>query len=56
MKLVVAYIQPHKLNDVKKALFKADVHKIVCNKCVRLRRTARLRRKLQRDQVRGQSA
>ena len=28
MKLVVAYIQPHKLNDVKKALFKADVHKM----------------------------
>lgn len=28
MKLIVAYIQPHKLNDVKKALFKADVHKM----------------------------
>ena len=28
MKLVIAYIQPHKLNDVKKALFKAEVHKI----------------------------
>lgn len=28
MKLVVAYIQPHKLNDVKQALFKADVHKM----------------------------
>ena len=28
MKLVVAYIQPHKLNDVKKALYKADVHKM----------------------------
>jgi nitrogen regulatory protein P-II 1 len=28
MKLVVAYIQPHKLNDVKQALFKADVKKM----------------------------
>ena len=28
MKLVTAYIQPHKLNDVKQALFKADVHKM----------------------------
>ena len=28
MKLIIAYIQPHKLNDVKQALFKADVHKI----------------------------
>lgn len=28
MKLVMAYIQPHKLNDVKKALFKAEVHKM----------------------------
>ena len=28
MKLVVAYIQPHKLNDVKKSLFQADVHKM----------------------------
>jgi len=28
MKLVIAYIQPHKLNDVKKALFKAEVHKM----------------------------
>jgi nitrogen regulatory protein P-II 1 len=28
MKLIVAYIQPHKLNDVKKALFRANVHKI----------------------------
>ena len=28
MKLIIAYIQPHKLNDVKKALFKADVHKM----------------------------
>ena len=28
MKLIIAYIQPHKLNDVKKALFQADVHKM----------------------------
>jgi len=28
MKLIIAYIQPHKLNDVKKALFSADVHKM----------------------------
>ena len=28
MKLVIAYIQPHKLNDVKQALFKAEVHKM----------------------------
>ena len=28
MKLVVAYIQPHKLNDVKKALYQADVRKM----------------------------
>ncbi|MCK4422780.1 MAG: P-II family nitrogen regulator [Candidatus Omnitrophica bacterium] len=28
MKLIVAMIQPHKLPDVKKALFKADIHKM----------------------------
>ena len=28
MKLVVAMIQPHKLPDVKEALFEADVHKM----------------------------
>lgn len=28
MKLIVAYIQPHKLNDVKQELFKADVTKM----------------------------
>lgn len=28
MKLVVAMIQPHKLPDVKKALFDADIHKM----------------------------
>ncbi|MBN1412858.1 MAG: P-II family nitrogen regulator [Spirochaetales bacterium] len=28
MKLIVALIQPHKLDDVKKALFDADVHKM----------------------------
>lgn len=28
MKLIVAYVQPHKLNDVKQALYKAEVHKM----------------------------
>ena len=28
MKLVVAMIQPHKLPDVKQALFEADIHKM----------------------------
>ena len=28
MKLIVAYIQPEKLNDVKKALYEAEVFKI----------------------------
>ncbi len=28
MKLVVAYIQPHKLLDVKKALYAAEVYKV----------------------------
>lgn len=28
MKLITAYIQPEKLNDVKQELFKADVHKM----------------------------
>lgn len=28
MKLIVAYIQPHKLNDVKQALYKAEVYKM----------------------------
>ena len=28
MKLIVAYIQPHKLNDVKKELYKEEVFKI----------------------------
>jgi nitrogen regulatory protein P-II 1 len=28
MKLIIAYIQPHKLEDVKKALVKADVGKM----------------------------
>ena len=28
MKLIVAYIQPHKLRDVKQALYKAEVHKM----------------------------
>ncbi|MCK5172601.1 MAG: P-II family nitrogen regulator [Planctomycetes bacterium] len=28
MKLVIAYIQPHKLEDVKKALFAADIGKM----------------------------
>ncbi len=28
MKLIVAYIQPHKLQDVKKTLYEAEVHKM----------------------------
>jgi nitrogen regulatory protein P-II 1 len=28
MKLIVAYVQPHKLNDVKQALYKAEVSKM----------------------------
>lgn len=28
MKLVIAYIQPEKLNDVKQSLFKVDIHKV----------------------------
>jgi nitrogen regulatory protein P-II 2 len=28
MKLIIAYIQPEKLNDVKKALYKAEVFKM----------------------------
>ena len=28
MKLIIAIVQPHKLPDVKKALFEADVHKM----------------------------
>jgi len=28
MKLVIAYIQPHRLNDVKKALYKNEIYKV----------------------------
>jgi len=28
MKLIIAYVQPHKLSDVKRALFKAEVYKM----------------------------
>jgi len=28
MKLIIAYIQPHKLNDVKRSLYKAEVYKM----------------------------
>ncbi|MBN2241740.1 MAG: P-II family nitrogen regulator [Acidobacteria bacterium] len=28
MKLIIAYIQPHKLNDVKRSLFRAEVYKM----------------------------
>ena len=31
MKLIVATIQPYKLPDVKKSLFKADIHKMTVN-------------------------
>ncbi|MBN2508680.1 MAG: P-II family nitrogen regulator [Spirochaetales bacterium] len=28
MKLIIAYIQPHKLNDVKQELFRSEIHKM----------------------------
>ena len=28
MKLIVAYVQPHKLNDVKEELYKSEVYKL----------------------------
>jgi len=28
MKFVITYIQPHKLQDIKKALYKAEIHKM----------------------------
>jgi len=28
VKLIIAYVQPHKLNDVKQELYKAEVYKI----------------------------
>lgn len=28
MKLIIAYVQPHKLSDVKQALYKAEVYKM----------------------------
>jgi nitrogen regulatory protein P-II 2 len=28
MKLIIAYVQPHKLSDVKRALYKAEVYKL----------------------------
>ncbi|MBN1975683.1 MAG: P-II family nitrogen regulator [Sedimentisphaerales bacterium] len=28
MKLIIAYIQPHKLSDVKQSLYKAEVYKL----------------------------
>jgi nitrogen regulatory protein P-II 2 len=28
MKLIIAYVQPHKLNDVKQELYKAEVYKM----------------------------
>ncbi|HNX26039.1 MAG TPA: P-II family nitrogen regulator [Phycisphaerae bacterium] len=32
MKLIIAYIQPERLNDVKQSLYKAEIHKMsVCN-------------------------
>lgn len=34
MKLIVALIQPHKLPDVKKALFAAEVHKMTVSNVV----------------------
>lgn len=34
MKLIVAMVQPHKLTDVKQALFDADVHKMTVTNAV----------------------
>ncbi len=34
MKLITAMIQPHKLPDVKKALFDADIHKMTVSNVV----------------------
>ena len=34
MKLVIAMIQPHKLPDVKKELFEADIHKMTVTNVV----------------------
>lgn len=34
MKLIIAMIQPHKLPDVKKALFEADIHKMTVSNVV----------------------
>ena len=34
MKLVVALIQPHKLPDVKQALFDSDIHKMTVSNAV----------------------
>lgn len=34
MKMIIAMIQPHKLTDVKKALFEADVHKMTVTNVV----------------------
>ena len=28
MRLIIAFIQPHKLQDIKKALYKAEIHKM----------------------------
>jgi nitrogen regulatory protein P-II 1 len=34
MKLIIAYIQPHKLIDVKKTLYKAEVFKMSVIDCL----------------------
>ena len=34
MKLIIAMVQPHRLPDVKKALFEADVHKMTVTNVV----------------------
>jgi len=34
MKLIIALIQPHKLDDVKDALFEADIHKMTVSTAV----------------------
>ena len=34
MKLIVAIIQPHRLDEVKKALYEADVNLITVSECL----------------------
>ena len=51
MKLIIAYIQPHKLEDVKKALTKADVGKMSVTNSLGCGGSERLSRSLSRRGV-----